>query len=196
MTGCYGPRFDEAVLLAVDAFRDVRRKSSDTPYVTHLFAVCAKVGEHGGDEDQMIAALLHDYLEDVEGATVDALRERFGERVADLVVALSDSVGVREKAPWKGRKEVYIASIRAKGGDVRLISAADKWHNCMSTCAAVRREGLSAFDVFRGGLSGTLWYYGAMVEALETGWSHPMLDELRRAVDELNELVASQRRDA
>ena len=63
----YSQRFDRAVALAVDAFRGVRRKGSDVPYVTHLLMVCAIVGEHGGDEDQLIAAVLHDYLEDIPG---------------------------------------------------------------------------------------------------------------------------------
>ena len=189
MGACYGPRFDDAVQLAVDAFREVRRKSTPTPYITHLFAVCAKVGEHGGDEDQLIAALLHDYLEDVEGASPADLRERFGDRVTDMVVALSDSIGVREKQEWRARKEAYIEMVRREPNEVRLIAAADKWHNCTSTCGAVRRDGLAAFERFRGGLTGTLWYYREMISALETGWSHPILDELRDVVGELHGLV-------
>ncbi|NOY94347.1 MAG: HD domain-containing protein, partial [Deltaproteobacteria bacterium] len=66
----YSPRLDAALALAADAFRHIRRKGSGAPYLTHLLSVAASVGEHGGDEDQMIAGLLHDYLEDIEGASV------------------------------------------------------------------------------------------------------------------------------
>ena len=79
----------------------------------------------------MIAALLHDWLEDIDGSTHAALAERFGERVARLVQQLSDT-HVRPKPPWKERKERYLAMLRDEPAEVKLISAADKLHNCRS----------------------------------------------------------------
>jgi hypothetical protein len=64
----YSPRIDDALQFTADAFRTIARKGSKVPYLTHLLQVMVTVGEHGGDEDQLIAALLHDYLEDVPGA--------------------------------------------------------------------------------------------------------------------------------
>lgn len=180
----YSRRFDEAVAYAVDAFRDVRRKGSGVPYITHLLAVCALVGEHGGDEDQLVAAVLHDVLEDVDDASAEALAERFGDRAARLVVALSDTV-VRPKPPWRERKLTYLAHLAASPAEVKLVSAADKLHNSLAIRRDLRAVGVVVFDRFTAGKDGTLWYYQAVVEALAEGWDHPLLDELRESVTRL-----------
>lgn len=173
----YSPRFDEAVALAVDAFRGVHRKGTTIPYVTHLFAVTALVGEHGGDEDQLIAAVLHDWLEDIDGAERAELERRFGPRVARLVEALTDAT-VRPKPPWRERKEHYLAHLRGQPSEVKLVSAADKLHNC----TAIRRDlavvGDGLWSRFAGRRDGTLWYYGSVVDALGENWSHPLLARL------------------
>ncbi len=182
----YSERFDRAVAMAVRDFRGIRRKGSSIPYVTHLFAVTAIVGEHGGDEDQLIAALLHDWLEDVEGADPDALELAFGPRVRRLVVALSDAVAVRPKPPWQARKEAFVARIRSEPGEVKLVCAADKLHNVQSLRRELKAHGLGTLDRFNGGREGTLWYYRAVAEALADGWSHPILDELADAVTALH----------
>lgn len=184
MRPAYSRRFDEAVALALDAFRHEVRKGTHVPYMTHLLAVTALVGEHGGDEDQLIAAVLHDWLEDIEGSSVEVLTERFGPRVAGLVVALTDATE-RPKPAWRERKERYLAHLAIEPADVKLISAADKLHNCRS----IRRDHLAMgdaiYDRFTGRKEGTLWYYRAVVEALAVGWSSPLLDELRREVEAL-----------
>mgnify|MGYP000978965466 CR=1 FL=1 len=181
MTQRYSTRFDEAVAMAVDAFRPVVRKGSGVPYITHLFSVCALVGEHGGDEDQLIAAVLHDWLEDIPDAHVDVLEARFGPRVARLVEALSDSVG-SPKPPWRARKEAYLAHLRRSPADVRLVSCADKLHNCRSIRMDLRLAGPAVFQRFQGGREGTLWYYQELAVALGEGWGHPLLEVFREEV--------------
>ena len=181
----YSQRFDRAIALAVDAFRGVRRKGSDVPYVTHLLMVCAIVGEHGGDEDQLIAAVLHDYLEDIEGSSADALRAEFGDRVADLVLALSDTT-THPKPPWVERKEAYVQRLRDEPHDAKLICAADKLHNCRTIVADHGRIGEAIFDRFRPTKAQTLWYYRTCLDALGTGWTHPILAELEEAVRRLH----------
>jgi hypothetical protein len=181
----YSTRFDEAVAFTVQAFRTQRRKGSEVPYLTHLFAVMALVGEHGGDEDQMIAALLHDYLEDIEGSSADHLERRFGPRVRSMVEQMSDTE-VRPKPPWRARKETHLARLAVAPLDVRLVVAADKLHNCEAVRRDVLRLGDEAFGVFNGGKAGTLWYYREAAEVLGQGWSHPLLDRLREAVRELH----------
>lgn len=89
--GCYSARLDRAIARATHAFRDVRRKGSGVPYLSHLLQVLVYVAEFGGDEDQMIAAVLHDYLEDIDGSSSAELEQGFGPRVAELVVGLSDA---------------------------------------------------------------------------------------------------------
>jgi (p)ppGpp synthase/HD superfamily hydrolase len=184
VTAAYSNRFDEAVALAVEAFRPVVRKGSGVPYITHLMSVCALVGEAGGDEDQLIAAILHDYLEDIPGASASELERRFGARVARMVGALSDSTG-EPKPPWRARKEAYLAHLRHEPDDVRLVSCADKLHNCRSIREDLAERGPEVFERFQGKRDGTLWYYQELVVALSEGWDHPMLRRLAREVEAL-----------
>jgi len=181
----YSSRLDEALTLAADAFRTKVRKGTGVPYVTHLLQVMVTVGEHGGDEEQMIAAVLHDYLEDIRDASEDHLRERFGDRVARLVVALSDAT-THPKPSWKERKESYVAALRDEPGELKLISAADKLHNAQSIRRDLAVVGDAIWDRFTATREQTLWYYCAVVEALAEGWDHPLLDELRAEVEALH----------
>lgn len=184
MTDAYGPRLDEATQLVLSAFRPVWRKASRVPYITHLFAVTALVGEHGGDEEQLVAAMLHDYLEDIPGTSVGELEQRFGDRVARLVLALSDST-VQPRPPWRERKEAHLAKLRSAPAEVKLICAADKLHNVRSVLSDHRVGGDAVFDHFSGGREGTLWYHREVHAALSDGWSSPLLDLLGEAVEEL-----------
>jgi (p)ppGpp synthase/HD superfamily hydrolase len=185
----YSRRFDAAVALAVEAFRSTCRKGGEIPYITHLFAVTARVGEAGGDEDQMIAAILHDYLEDIEGASSETLEAQFGVRVRRMVEALSDS-RTFPKPHWRSRKETYLQGLRSEQSDVKLISCADKLHNITSVIRDLEAEGRSTFERFNGKEKGTLWYYRGVVEALGQGWDHPMLEELKGLVAQLHLAVA------
>ncbi|MFK7999852.1 MAG: HD domain-containing protein [Polyangiales bacterium] len=183
----YSPRLDQAIALATDAFRPVIRKGSGVPYLTHLLQVLVTVGEHHGDEDQMIAAVLHDYLEDIESGSGEKLETKFGPRVRRLVEALSDTT-VLPKPPWKERKVEYLAHLKEAPADVKLISAADKLHNARSILRDHRTVGEEIWERFSAPKEGTLWYYASVVTSLSTGWSHPLLEELRRSVDELHQL--------
>lgn len=185
--GTYSHRFDEAVALAVAAFRGKVRKTTTIPYVTHLFAVCALVGEHGGDEEQMIAAILHDYLEDIVGATEAEVEKKFGSRVARMVVALSDTVA-HPKPPWKQRKETYLAHLKYAPAEVKLISAADKLHNCGSILRDHGEIGDLVFDRFTASKAETLWYFHEVHRSLNHEWHHRLLDELGESVRRLHAL--------
>lgn len=149
--------------------------------MTHLMSVTALVGEAGGDEDQLCAAMLHDYLEDIEGARPADVEAHFGANVLRLVEALSDTTAF-PKPPWRPRKEAFIERMRVAGPDVRLICCADKHHNAQSIVRGLSQEGLAVFDRFSGGLDGTLWYYRAIADALSDGWAHWLLDELHATV--------------
>ncbi len=181
----YSERLDDALLLATRSFRSVRRKGTEIPYLTHLLQVMVHVGEHGGDEDQLIAAVLHDYLEDVEGSSEEELAERFGERVARMVAALSDTK-VRPKPPWRERKEAYLAHLRDEPAEVKLISCADKLHNASCILRDLRSIGDAIWARFSAPREATLWYYRSVVEALGQGWTHPLLDALGSTVDAIH----------
>jgi (p)ppGpp synthase/HD superfamily hydrolase len=185
MADAYSTRLDDALLFTAQAFRGKIRKGTKVPYLTHLLAVAALVGEGKGDEDLIIAALLHDWLEDIPGAEMSALAQRFGPRVAQLVEACSDCQG-HPKPPWKERKDKYLAHLRTAASEVKLISAADKLHNCRSIVTDLQTIGPDIFNRFNAGKSGTLWYYQQVVVALKhDGWHHWLLDRLEAEVAEM-----------
>ena len=170
-------RFADALEYAATLHVSQVRKGNSTPYVSHLLAVTALVIENGGDEDQAIAALLHDAVEDQGGLeTLDVIRSRFGDRVAYLVEGCTDAFST-PKPPWRQRKEAYLAHLKEASPDVRLISLADKVHNAKSLLSALRREGNDTWRHFKGGKTGTMWYYEALLTTFQSA-SHANTDEL------------------
>ncbi len=183
------PRFLEAVSYAAALHGSQRRKFSGEPYLAHLLAVAAIVMEHGGNEEEAIAALLHDAVEDQGGLpTLAEIRRRFGEPVAQIVEGCSDTAE-NPKPPWRPRKEAYLLHLQGASTSVRLVSAADKLHNVRSILREYRRRGESMWSLFRGGREGTLWYHRAVVESLRQSGRSPLVEELERAVTELEQLV-------
>jgi (p)ppGpp synthase/HD superfamily hydrolase len=177
-------RFDEALAYAAEIHREQRRKGSGVPYISHLLAVTATVIEHGGGEDEAIAALLHDAVEDQGGpATREQIRLRFGERVAAIVDGCTDT-DIVPKPPWGERKTAFVASLAAADGSVQLVVAADKLHNAGSTLADYRRLGDEVWDRFNGGRDGTLWYYRSAVDTLDKA-PRTLIDLLQRVVSDL-----------
>jgi GTP pyrophosphokinase len=186
----YSKRFDDALLTAVDLHRGQARKGSDIPYVTHLLAVAAIVGESGGTEDEVIAALLHDAIEDTD-ATYRTLADRFGKPVADVVRACSDT-DVTPKPAWEKRKKDYVAHVVGASESVRLVSAADKLANARSVLADLRVLKEELWARFRGGKDGTLWYYRSLVSVFDIAGSSPIMgtpDRTRPVVEELDRVV-------
>ncbi len=183
-------RFEEALTFATQLHAKQLRKGTTIPYVAHLLAVTALVLENGGDEDEAIAALLHDAIEDQGGAaTREAIRRRFGNRVVAIVDGCTDA-DVTPKPPWRARKEAYIAHLRKAPASVRLVSTADKLHNARAVLGDYRVMGETLWRRFHGGRTGTLWYYRAVVTALREGGTSPLIEELDRVVTELEQLAA------
>ena len=197
-------RLEEALLYAARAhwnhIRKVdrekeRRPGSEIPYVAHLLAVTSLVLENGGGEDEAIAALLHDAIEDAGGsARREDIRVRFGDEIVRVVEACSDSDG-DNKGPWEERKRRYLAHLAATtDAKVRLVSACDKLHNARAVLADYRTLGDALWARFNGKRAGTLWYYRAVAdEFLARGPAGPAA-ELDRAVGELEELVGRDER--
>lgn len=185
-------RFEEALVYAARLHSAQVRKGSGIPYVAHLLAVAGLVIEHGEDEDEAIAALLHDAVEDQGGAPRrEEIRRRFGDRVAEIVDGCTDAETV-PKPPWRARKERYVAHLAEAPPSVLLVSSADKLHNARSILADYRTCGEALWERFTGGREGTLWYYRALVEAFRArGAAVPLADELARVVTELERLGAA-----
>jgi (p)ppGpp synthase/HD superfamily hydrolase len=184
-------RFQEALNLATKVHAGQYRKGKDVPYIAHLLAVTALVLENGGDEDEAIAALLHDTIEDQrDKISLQEIRQQFGDKVAGTVDGLTDAK-TWPKRPWRQRKEAYIAHLRQSSPSERLVSASDKLHNARSLLYDYRTTGESIWQRFNGGKEGTLWYYRALLEAFRAAGPTPLVDELERVISELERLVAS-----
>jgi (p)ppGpp synthase/HD superfamily hydrolase len=192
MTQLLTDRFGEALVYAERAHRAQTRKGTTIPYVAHLLAVASLVLEHGGGEDQAIAALLHDVVEDQGGAAAAAeIRARFGDRVADIVLACTDTEAT-PKPPWRARKEAYVASVAGKSDDAILVTAADKLHNASAILEDYRVLGEALWPRFTGGRDGTLWYYRALADAIAARSSGRLSLRLARAVEDLEAVAAPQ----
>ena len=191
---------DRALALAADAFRHKARKGSRIPYLTHLLAVAALVGDYHGTETEMIAGVLHDFLEDISTATRKALEDQFGLEVARMVAELSDSTQEDlpggNKPAWRLRKDRYIAHLAKADDGVRLVCAADKLHNALSLLRDLRMHGPEVWGRFNAKPADQIWYYKKVLRTLKKGWKHPILVELGAAVAGLAKAEASHPRKA
>lgn len=188
----YGEKIERALVYASRLHKDQYRKGTRIPYVTHLLAVASIVGENGGTEDEVVAALLHDAPEDQGGeATLAEIRARFGAEVAEIVAGCTDTYE-DPKPPWRERKEAYIAHLDRAPDSVRLVSAADKLHNARAVLSDYRLLGEDLWERFNGGKEGTLWYYRAIVDVLGAGREDPLVEEMNRVVTELARLAGAR----
>ncbi|MFO7976687.1 MAG: HD domain-containing protein [Candidatus Hydrogenedentota bacterium] len=179
----------QAFSFAERLHRDQFRKNTDIPYVYHLLAVAALVGEYGGNDRQVAAAFLHDAAEDQGGEdTLRTIESHFGKEVAAYVRACSDCMS-SPKPPWRARKEAFIQQLPELSAETKLIIAADKLHNVRSILRDYRQQGEALWERFNGGRAGTLWYHLSVVETLGATWQHPILNELQDAVKTLLSLI-------
>lgn len=182
-------RFELALNYALRLHRDQVRKGTGVPYVSHLLSVAGIAFEYGANEDEAIAALLHDAIEDQGGAgTREEIRRMFGDRIVDIVNGCTDAE-VIPKPPWRERKEAYIEHLRSASPSVRLVSAADKLHNAQTILKDYRKSGEDLWTRFKGGRAGTLWYYHTLVSVFREGAACPIVDELDRCVIEIEKLA-------
>lgn len=184
--------FEDALVYATHLHRDQKRKGSDVPYVAHLLAVCSIAIEHGATEEQAIAALLHDAIEDQGGdPTRQEIKRRFGEAVTEIVDGCTDAE-VIPKPPWRKRKEQYIAHLAEASTSIRLVSAADKLHNLRSIVADYRELGDDLWGRFNGKKDGTLWYYRTLASVFRGRGPETLSNEIDIALAELETLIDTQ----
>jgi GTP pyrophosphokinase len=190
------PKLGAAVDYAASIHGAQRRKGTEIPYVSHLLSVAALVMEHGGDEDQVIAGLLHDAVEDCGAEQERVIEARFGDRVRGIVMACTDGVpdASGSKPDWHARKRAYLDHLRTAGPDALLVSACDKLHNARSI-AADHEAGADVLSRFKQGREPTNWYYRSLLEVLgeRLGPRHSLVLELGHAIDRFS---ADQRPEA
>lgn len=184
-------QFSKALVYAELKHHNQVRKGGNIPYFGHLLSVAGLVINDGGSEDQAIAAVLHDCVEDAGGApTLDEIRKNFGEGVATIVDECSDT-DVEPKPPWRERKTAYIGHLAEVGTDTLLVSVADKLDNARSMLRDYHEHGPKLWERFTvKDPRDHLWYFGGLLEAYrKRGLDSWMVDELGRVVAELTRLV-------
>ncbi len=177
-------RFDNALLFAAKLHRRQLRKGTPVPYLGHLLAVAALVIEDGGSEDEAIAALLHDSLEDQardypggRKALRDNIGGQFGPGVAAIVDACTDDEGLakgleatqeKERELWLERKRKYAESIAHKTPQALRVTTADKVHNAESILDSHAVDGAEVWMRFRTkSCQDQVDVYRALYEAIE-----------------------------
>lgn len=169
--GPLSERFYEALAFASELHREQLRKVGRVPYLSHLLRVAGLALDFGASEDVAIAALLHDAVEDCGGMETEAIiRERFGDFVADVVLETSDSTtaDANRKAPWRERKEAYLAHLRTGSEAAALVSGCDKLDNMTSLIRAMELAGSEAtLSRFKGGSADLIWYYESVAAVLK-----------------------------
>jgi (p)ppGpp synthase/HD superfamily hydrolase len=185
-------RFDRALAFAAVLHREQLRKGTEIPYVAHLLGVASIALEHGADEDEAIAALLHDSIEDQSRGDAASLRsgirEEFGERVLTIVEGCTDA-DVIPKPPWRKRKADYLAHLAQAPRSVLLISAADKLYNARSIVADLQCHGSTVWERFKGGREGSLWYYRWLVATFIQRLPSALSDQLDKVVSEMEKIA-------
>ncbi|MBM3660074.1 MAG: HD domain-containing protein [Actinobacteria bacterium] len=185
-TAVLGARFSEAVRWAAMLHADDVRKGTRIAYVSHLLGVASLVLEDGGSEEEAIAAMLHDAIED-RGTPEAEIRARFGQPIADIVVACSEPPGLtRGAATWRERKTAYLAYLEGSVSESALrVTAADKLHNARSILSDLRDHGPAMWDKFNAPAADQRWYYTELARLLAAKHDGPTVRELQRVVADL-----------
>lgn len=196
LTGRFSSAVDYARHLHIE-----RRRGTSIPFMAHLLGVAALVmGEAGRvpfpvTEEMVIAALLHDAVEDHGGLPrLEDIRSNFGEDVARMVEGLSDSfeADANQKRSWEERKQAYIDRLKDEMEDVRLISAADKLYNARTVLDEYRAIGPKVWDRFKRGRGSQLWYFHELLKVFKSKGTNRIADELERVVAELERISAGE----
>ena len=160
----------------------VRKGDSGLPYISHPFSVAWILSNYTGDEDIVVAGILHDVLEDVKGYYYDDMVRDFGERVAQIVKGVSEdkdpNVESDEKATWEERKSKYLANLKNDSDEALMVCAADKIHNLQSMISAYQEKGDALWDNFNSPKEKKLWLYQEILKFMKGRLNNPIVGEL------------------
>jgi (p)ppGpp synthase/HD superfamily hydrolase len=185
------PALADALALAIAGHAGQVRKDTTIPYISHVMAVAALVLEHGGDEEQAIAGLLHDLVEDCGAHQGPVVLARFGSRVHAIVMAATDSTA-DSRPPWRERKERYVAKLATLDPEVALVVSCDKLHNASCIVTDVEARGPGEFNRFAEGREGVSWYYGQLAKGLGPLVPPRLRSDLTKTVNQLQTLARTR----
>ena len=185
-------KLSPALALAIEAHQNQIRKSTQIPYISHPMAVASIALEFGASEDQAIAALLHDAIEDGGNKYANIIKAQFGDHVHDLVQGCTDGTPDKtgKKAPWLERKTAYLEHLQKASDDILLVSCSDKLHNARAIVADLINEGPSVFERFSSTPEQTLWYYRQLATIFNNRKAPPA-KALESAVSQMEALSQS-----
>lgn len=201
-----GARFREALEYAARLHEEQPRKRSGEdlpwiPYVAHLLGTASLVLEVDGTEDEAVAALLHDAVEDVPrgGATAREIGERFGPAVLDVVLHCTkpeiDETGPAPVVNERRRRQTreYVEHLAGAPDSVKLVAAADKLHNARAIVSDARVHGEKIWRRFHKSREETIAYYADLARALrgEDPRLRRLVEELERTLPALRDRAAS-----
>ena len=185
-------KLSNALALAVQAHEGQVRKSTTIPYISHPMAVASIALEFGASENQAIAALLHDAIEDGGNKYANIIKAQFGDHVHDLVQGCTDGTPDHsgQKALWIERKTAYLKHLQEASDEVLLVSCSDKLHNARAIVFDLINEGPSVFDRFSSTPEQTLWYYRQLATIFNNRKAPPA-KALESAVSQMEALSQS-----
>jgi (p)ppGpp synthase/HD superfamily hydrolase len=158
-TKIYSARLYDAIEVAARAHHRQVRKGTEIPYIVHPLAVAGLLIRSQCAEELVIAALLHDLLEDTP-VTVEEIESHFGQRVSELVKAMSEP---DKKAPWEKRKAHTIAYLGDRASDeVLLVALADKLDNIRAIREGLEGNGEMFWERFNRPREKQKWYYESL----------------------------------
>jgi (p)ppGpp synthase/HD superfamily hydrolase len=187
-------RFTDTLVYATQLHATQTRKGKSTPYIAHLLSVTALVLEDEGSENEAIAALLHDALEDQPGKTSpEKILQQFGQPVLDLILACTDTPEGYQggpKPPWKERKEKYLSHLRdSVSPEVLRLTMADKLHNLRDLVSDYRIQGEEVWSRFNAGKEEQLWFFRSLLDILNNKMpKSKMVSDFQQTFHELETL--------
>lgn len=184
----YTARIEEAIRFASKMHNGQQRIDTETlPYVSHVFAVAVITSNYTSDENTVIAAMLHDVLEDTE-ATEEEVSTRFGHTVLSYVKAVSE----HKTSDWTESKKAYLAQLRAAPTEAMLISVADKMHNISSRLHLMKQVGRKIFLQWSHTPEEYHWYHAAVCELAKEQLQGEIVEDFAELIEQ--ERIAFERR--
>ncbi len=185
--GCRKNSIEEAIEIAAQAHDGQFRKGTQTPYITHPYAVGLILMDVGCSESVVIAGILHDTVEDTD-LTLDCIRNSFGSIVADIVDGCSENKSLR----WRERKTERIEALKSASTEVCLVTCADKLHNLRTVISEYDDIGEEVWDRFHGGIEAQEWYYRSVLNSLRIQIEYEKTDLDKRVDWEQFNLIFEQ----
>ena len=181
----YTYRIEQAIKAASILHKgQVRKGEIPLPYISHLVAVTFIVADYTDDEDTLIAALLHDTIEDTD-YNADELLEDFGGDVQQIVLALSEPADESDKEyTWKEKKQKYAKQLKKAPEAALIISAADKIHNMRTIVEEYYDDHVRFMSEFRGSLDDRALMYEDISNVLNARLENDIVAEFNHVFTE------------